>query len=194
MALETPIWKNISLRGRMILALMGALLLGVPIPCLLTWWSTNGAPLHRLALDKPNEYVPWQLQDLLVLLIFCSVLCGTFALGLGGIMMASLRGDSRLEQDDERFILSYGMKAGAGLAFLNLPGYFAKFFYGDGALPLVRIVMLFAVTGLTCGAWIAWQAYKERHPQRGFLPRFSLKTLVLLSLGWGLLLMLYRPE
>jgi len=61
-------------------------------------------------------------------------------------------------------------------------------------LIALRIALLFVVTGATCGAWIAWQAYRERHPERGFFPRFSLRTLIVGAFSWGLLLAVYMPQ
>ena len=43
------------------------------------------------------------------------------------------------------------------------------------------------------GAWIAWQAYRERHAERGFFPRFSLRTLIVGTFSWGVLLAVFMP-
>ncbi len=57
----------------------------------------------------------------------------------------------------------------------------------------MRVVALFAITGATCGAWIGWQVYRERHPGTPLLPRFKLSTLLLLVIAWGFVLLLFRP-
>ena len=109
--------------------------------------------------------------------------------------------------------LGWGSLIGAGFSFLNLPVYFCAGYVAIiemGMHRMDRVVMgflgqepleyfsrafvLFTFTGATCGAWVGWQAYKERHPKCGFFPRFSLRTLVLLAMGWGMLLALFMPE
>lgn len=82
----------------------------------------------------------------------------------------------------------------AGLSFFNVPGYLAiEFFRADPYSPF-NFLALFAVTGFTCGIWIGWQAWMEENPSAGAIPRFSLRTLVLFMIGWGVLLALFMPR
>ena len=171
--------------------------MGVLVPCVLTWWHTHGRAFDRVRMVEAEKAdlanLPrWMVGDLVELLFFTIFYCGPGAVILAGILMAIQRKAAlRLEDAEGNFIWK-GTWFGAGMAYLNFPGYLSIFFF-EREFAVFRTGMLFFVTGATCGAWIAWQAYKERHPERGFLPGFSLRTLVLFSFGWGGLLWLFRP-
>ena len=186
--------KFFSLRFRAIYALAGALIIGVLLPCVFTWWHTHGLYLGFKDVDNPAKAPELGLEPLLHLLLLAGLFCGPGALILGLILMAFQRQDAARLEDDEGNFIWRGAWAGVGLAYLNFPGYFSVFLFERGIeAAAFRTGTLFFVTGATCGAWISWQAYKESHPERGFLPRFSLRTLLLLTFGWGGLLWLFMP-
>mgnify|MGYP001616675931 CR=1 FL=1 len=84
------------------------------------------------------------------------------------------------------------MFVGSVIAFLNLPAHLsAVLFEWDSSLDLLRYILLFIVSGASCGAWIGWQAYRAENPQAGFFPPCSLKTLLGVVLAWGALLALF---
>jgi hypothetical protein len=80
------------------------------------------------------------------------------------------------------------MVLGVACAFLNLPGYAAGMYVG-----LPRLLALFVVAGATCGLWIAWQAYRNIHPEAGCFPQYRLSTLLMLVIAWGVVLALFTP-
>jgi hypothetical protein len=173
-------------------ALAGALVLCVLVPCVLTWCRTQGAPFGTFDSGPPAPgWSPLQL----VALLFCTFfLCGPGALLLAYLMLLRLRRFAGLGESAERPAITHGALWGTLIGFLDFPGYLALSFFAKDPYGLLRVAVLFAVTGATCGAWVAWQAYRERHPERGFFPRFSLRTLVVGVLAWGVLLGLFFPD
>jgi hypothetical protein len=185
-----------GVRGRWFHAMLGAIVLCVLVPCLLTWARLQGVPFNPNAThpNAPSGFDEWNAGQLAVLSFFTFILCGPGTVVIGGILMHSLRKSRALALDEERGSITEGALRGGTWGFLNLPGYFALTFHGGEFMGLLRVGVLFAVTGASCGAWIAWQAYRERHPARGFLPRFSLRTLIVAVFAWGTLLGLYFPD
>ena len=176
-------------------AIGGVLVVGIFVPCLLTWLHAHGGLFPFL--DFPDSDVvrtPWNPTDLALLQLVALVGCGPGALLLTMGLFAAARKSPRLAEPRENEIMRLGALSGALLSFANFPGYLSGVFYSSETyLTILRIGLLFAVTGATCGAWIAWQAYRERHPERGFLPRFSLRTLIAGAFSWGLLLFVFMP-
>ncbi|MCW8132023.1 MAG: hypothetical protein KIS92_16875 [Planctomycetota bacterium] len=183
-----------SLRGRMVHAFGGALLICVLMPVLLTWMRFNGAPFDQVMPDGSHGAParPWSLEDLVGLGFFTIILCGPGALVLTYALFSALRAHLRSAPRTAAGCLLRAALQGGALAFLNLPGYLAFAFFQD-PFSLIRVGALFAVTGATSGLWIGWQAWREDRPQERAFPRFSLRTLVLLALAWGVLLALFMP-
>jgi hypothetical protein len=77
---------------------------------------------------------------------------------------------------------------GAAIAFLNFPGYLAV-----AIVHPPRVALLFLVAGATCGLWVGWHAWRATHLDAPRWPRFSLKTLWLLAMAWGALLVIFAP-
>ena len=173
-------------------ALAGTLVLCVLVPCVLTWCRTQGAPFPMFDDDPPA--LRWNSLQLIALFFCTFFLCGPGALLLAYLMLLRLRRFAGLGEGAERPAITHGALWGTLIGFLDFPGYLAFFLFDKDPYGILRVAVLFAVTGATCGAWIAWQAYRERHPERGFLPRFSLRTLVVGVLAWGVLLGLFFPD
>lgn len=175
-------------------AFAGALLICVFLPVLLTWMRTHGAPFDLVMPDDPAQMPlnPWSLSDLFGLGIAAFLFCSPGALVLTYALFVSLRFRIRkIPYEADRYLFIASLQGGA-IAFLNIPGYLAFAFFQD-QFSIVRVAALFAVTGITSGLWIGWQAWREEHPQERAFPRFSLRTLIVLALAWGVLLMLFVP-
>ena len=177
-----------QLRRRTWQALAGALVLALLIPSGLVGLRLSAKVFAEGSISR------WELLSMAV--------GGTLpaALVLAPVLLWRLRKFPGMQEKDEGFALALGAARGGLLAYANLLAYpllqslaKSKHLERHDGWDIFRFLALFAVTGACCGSWIAWQAYRERHPQRGFLPRFSLRTLVILSLGWGGLLWLFRP-
>ncbi|MBE7463192.1 MAG: hypothetical protein HS116_06795 [Planctomycetes bacterium] len=183
-------------------AVLGALLLGILVPCLLTFWFSGHSGLTGAFLEAPErpDEGRWDFSELVWLISVASIGCGPGALILSGILIGLfrllMRQEGRAWQvwKSERYFMQAGFAAGALAAFANFPGYLVVDLlnHHDG-LRLLRVFTLFAVTGATCGTWIAWQVYREFHPELGLFPRVSLSGLVVLVLGWSTLLFLFQP-
>ncbi|MCZ7645465.1 MAG: hypothetical protein M5U26_09305 [Planctomycetota bacterium] len=183
-------------------ALLGALLLGVLLPCVLTYWHQGqGSIWKHVSMDDTDLELTdgnWYPVELLGLAAIALVGCGPGALVLTAMLLGILRKSQDAEHEakrrTDREFLSVGAVWGACLAFGNFPGYLVGIFLDPDVWVFPRVVVLFAVTGASCGFWIAWQVFREAHPDRGILPPFGLGRLVLLVLGWGALLWLFQPS
>jgi hypothetical protein len=181
--------------GHLSWAFVGVLAVGVTVPCVLTWLHNYGGlfpPSHAADSVSPRL---WNVVDLLLLEGIALIGCGPGAVLLTLVLFHLMRKSRYLERATERDAMVLGAGAGAVMAFLNFPGYLSGVFYNDidSDVTLVRIAILFAITGATCGAWTAWQAYRARHPERKLFPRFSLGTLICWALAWGVLLTVFMP-
>lgn len=184
-------------------AVCGALLLGVLVPCLLTFWNMghgSGSGFAVGNLSSQTEDGGWYIKDLIWLISVAGIGCGPGALVLSGILIVFFRYLMRLDRQAsqlwkaDRHYLIAGCLAGATAAFANFPGYLVgELLNSEDDLRSLRVLTLFAVTGATCGTWIAWQVYREFHPGLGLFPRISLAGLIALVLGWGALLFLFQP-
>ncbi len=188
-----PPWR-ILINQYWLWALAGAVFIGVTLPCLLV-------VLHRLPFgvleNSPaqNPSAKEVLVQALILQIFATLFCGPGALVLAGILYAILKSYWRSKKPSLHAFMCIGMILGAVSAFANFPGYICieLLRHGD-PLRGVRVTLLFAVTGATCGSWIAWQAYRSYEPGVSLLPRYSLKTLLGVVLAWGALLAFFTPR
>ncbi len=185
------------LRTRISHALLGAFLLGVIVPCLLTVLQANPAEFGGSGMNHHHvntTFFSSRSNMLAGLLIFAGVFCGPGALLLAAIIMWELRRAIQAERRTHDFWIRRGCLWGALSAFLNVPGYMAVAFLREDGFSVLRLIALFAVSGATCGAWIGWQAWQEVDLDTPFIPRFSLRMLILLSMGWGGLLWLFLPR
>ena len=93
--------------------------------------------------------------------------------------------------------ITSGALWGMGLAFLNFPGLCVLEFLYDEHEPIVsvlRVALLYVVAGSTCGMWIGWQAWRGFRPSEGFLPRFTLRTMLMIVMLWGTVLVAFQPD
>lgn len=191
---QRPFWRSPNVAW----ALMGALFLGVVVPCTLTWWHLGRGGLLFM-LDDPSEPKPtdvgWLVEELVMLYLFAGMFCSPGALILGAFLFRTIEKHPYTLGGKSKAALIIGTLMGAAIAFMNLPGYMAIGFFKDklDPAPWLRLAALFLVTGATCGAWIAWQAYREKNPAEPFFPRYSLRTLMLLVFAWGFLAALFMP-
>ena len=186
-----------SKRGRMLPALAGALVLAVLVPCVIIWLCDGGDPRFQTAPYNPGDFIASRfrtIECLLSLCVYATIFCGPFTASLGFGLYWLLVGSDRARKNEERDILLIGALSGCFIGYLNLPIFAAASFLNGKGWEAPQEAMLFVVSGATCGAWIAWQAFREVQPGRGFLPRFSLRTLILLVLAWGALLALLLPR
>lgn len=168
-----------------LLAAIGSILIGVTLPALLT----------ALRLCLLNKYAGERLQNFALLQAAAFFGCSPGAVILSMLLMAFLTMKAN-KWTAKRSIVTGGL-CGIGVAFLNLPGYGAFMFLWEDDSPagsIARVVLLFIVAGITCGMWIGWQAWRGFRPTEGFLPRFSLRTLLLVVMMWGTVLVAFQPD
>lgn len=181
-------------------AALGALVIGVTLPTVLVWWNCGGLPLRRMQKDPPTQTGNVQTwievsEDLAILELIATFFCGPGAVILSLVVFALTRRVTRNESSTLQTVILYGMGVGAGLAFSNVPGYFAgEFMHGETSTVGLKLGLLFLVAGASSGAWIAWQAYRAEHAEARFWPRFSLRTLTLAVIAWGALLGVFAPK
>ncbi len=176
-------------------ALMGALLFGVIPPCVLTWIHWRGSPSSWSLFGPPYTIKGgWTFFDLFHLFVVGTIFGGPGIFLISALLLSHLYAFAEKHADRERHSILRGAIVGAFIAFLNIPCYLVGVLCEPDPLTWVRLVALFAFTGATCGAWLGWQAFRSIQPGRSFFPRFSLRTLVLLALGWGVLLALFMPD
>jgi magnesium-transporting ATPase (P-type) len=180
--------------------MLGVLSIGTVLPCVLTWIHRSGN-LH-FALNfladhpklKPNHIdETWLIEDLISILFMGVCSSGLVGMALGLWLRSELRRRAKANAWNERKIILAGAGSGIFVAFLDFPAYSCYACFHEESLAALLVVVLFAVTGATCGLWVGWQVYRSFHPELGIVPRFSLRTLILLALAWGVLLWLFKP-
>ena len=177
-------------------ALAGSILIGVIVPCFLSWIATYGGEsytvVNGVAVDT-TEF-QWHFNELFMLMFLALLFCAPGAAILSSILYFIFRKIKAVELDSEGSAIKTGLIVGAFTSVLNFPGFFSYAVLERYPQVGLRIGLLFVVTGATCGAWTAWQTYREAHPERKFLPRFTMMTLLVFALGWGVLLMVFMPK
>jgi len=117
---------------------------------------------------------------IILLIITVPIFVGPGLLILARVLLGTLRRkcDSGIKDEGLHRLLVNGAISGALLAFLNFPGYVGYLHLARDPHPILRLAVIFIVTGALCGVWIAWQAFKERNPDRGFIPSMGVWALV----------------
>jgi len=174
-------------------ALLGAVVLGVVVPTLLTAMHTYDAePMNVSASQVSGAFGRFVLK-FLMLMVFAGLGCAPGAVLLALLLFYFLQKHPESKLEHERALIERGAKRGALAAFANLPGFLALVFLWQEDFAILRVLLLFLVTGTTCGAWIGWQAYRASHMDRSLFPRFTMGTLLALVMSWGVLLVLFGP-
>ena len=165
-------------------ATMGSVPIGVTLPCIL---------VSLRLINRPSvEGVIFIEFNPFAIFVCAVIFCGPGAIVLSLILLKILV--SKTTDWTLRQIICAGMFGGIAMAFCNLPGYLViELLHGD-TFVLERVTLLFAVAGASCGMWIAWQAWRASHPKERFLPRFSLRTLMLLVFLWGIVMLAFQPR
>jgi hypothetical protein len=167
-------------------------------PLLNHYWVTAGFGTIVIGVTLPILLVSWhRVNSASVGSVFAIEMVGCLIRGPGALILSAalfyyLR---RWRRDLEiRSLTVHGMAWGVVCAFLNIPAHLSTMLVDwDETLAPVRYLMLFVVTGSTCGMWIAWQGYRADHPEVPSIPRYRLSTLLIITVAWGALLALYAP-
>jgi hypothetical protein len=176
-----------------LMSCVGAIVIGVTLPVLLVCWNCwRTGPL----LPMDDDFASAGGPPLIVVLDRSAGLLfiATFCCGPGAVLLAVILHNvlSAMKGGEPHEIMRKGALLGAVLAFLNVPGFMAgALLHGD--YVGFRLACLFLVSGATCGAWIAWQAYRSNNAAPLF-PRYSLRTLLVIVFLWGLLLAIFAPQ
>lgn len=182
------------------LGCLGTLAAGITLPVLLTChynaWRWEGPrsqmAAHRIASDLPS--LSEALAQFLGLELVALLLCGPGAVLLSIILYWILKNAAVRERLPLEALAKRGLGWGAVLAFANLPGYLSGFIIGwDQPWTELRVAGLFIVAGAASGLWVSWQAWRAAHPEARFFPQYSLKTLLLVVILAGCVMLLYAP-
>lgn len=184
------------------MACLGSLTVGIFAPVFLACLYSQGQPEemgdhfnHPSFESRVEDSPPFQkvLREFMQLQFGATLFCGPGAFILTLILYSILKGTSQscLAAGE---LIQRGVFWGIVLAFANIPGYLCGFVIGwQQPLAELRIGLLFASAGAVSGAWIGWQAWRALHPEAGFFPQFSLKTLLTVTLCLGALLAIFAP-
>ncbi len=188
-----------------LLACAGSVVIGVTLPVLLVAWYVQFRSLDSLmsaeVLVKPTlPGIQLILTNLYYLEGTALILCGPPAFALAGGLYLWQRDMAEDRCTNFHKFQLKGAAIGAALALLNIPGWYAASLLEAGTfseqrhwvLPMLGV--LFAVAGSSCGLWITWQAWRYHHPECGVIPRYSLKTMMVLIFMWGGLMALFKPH
>ena len=178
-----------------IAAVLGSIPIGVAVPTLLVFWHTRFLTGGTLAGGTAQiRSIGEILMNGAGIEAMATIFCGPGALVLALILFAILDRYTPPTPGDAGGFMTRGMVLGAILAFANFPGYLVMALL-DMSVPdeVVRLVLLFAVTGASCGSWIGWQVHRSRVENAPFFPQFSLKMLLGFVLAWGTVMAIMRP-
>lgn len=186
------IWEAL-LRQYWLFSIVGAVIIGVTLPTLLILWHTKFLTVTGRG-TPPALAFPHVLVISLALEAAATAFCGPGAVFLGLLLYAGLSGGPKNPPLPARKSIKQGAIWGAGIAFLNLPGYLVLVVL-DMNTPMgwLQLVLLFVVSGASCGMWIGWQAFRSDHPDASVFPQYSLKALMALVISWGVLLAVFNP-
>jgi len=181
-----------------LLSVVWTLSVGITVPVLLTCFCCGGRwdsyIQKQVIVTAPPASGLAVLVQFVQLEFLAIVFCGPGAFVLTLIAYAIL---VRSAQKDRPLymMIDQGAIIGTALAFANLPGYLSGFLLNwERSLTEVRVTGLFIIAGTVSGTWIAWQAYRATHSEARFFPQYSLKTLLLLVIFAGCVMMLYAPR
>jgi hypothetical protein len=162
------------------------------VPSVLLWLCNASELFHVRRMFPPAD------QDVYFfgfLLITDLILAGPGLTILSYVLLRRLR--KRFLDESEEFqrknLVYLGVFNGISMSSLNFPGYLALIHLTRGPMIAVRLMLIFAFTGGLCGAWVGWQAFKERHPGYGFLPRLNLTEWIFFYLSSGAVLWAFMP-
>lgn len=181
-------------------AIFGSVMLGALIPCVLVWvhFAGNVEQSEPIAewmgniFGRQSLHQEWSFANLVLLMASSVMGCGSASFIIAFVLKRKIL--EAYGESVEMKVLEVGSaRMGAFAAFFNLPGYAVLTFFPREPISIFRILLLFTVTGASCGLWIGWQTYRVYHPDLGVWPRFSLRTLMTLVFGWGILLALFSP-
>ena len=162
---------------------LGAVFIGVTLPSILVALRVSGGG---------NADAGQRLLRLLAIEATATIGCGPGAVVLSLSLFAMLLPGMRTRSLRQATV--YGALSGIVVAFLNLPGYLVFFYLEGDAHAAERVGVLFVVAGSSCGMWVAWQAWRACRPNEGFLPRFTLRTVMLVVLLWGSAMLAFQPD
>ncbi|MEI6233975.1 MAG: hypothetical protein WCT04_13040 [Planctomycetota bacterium] len=166
-------------------AALGSIFIGVTLPSILVCLH-----LYEIKLGGPPHEI--MQEEFVILLVAGTIFCGPGASVLSSILLLILERRSLVWTLQQT--MWGGVLGGIAMAFLNVPGYMVGFILEDDPYVYSRVTLLFAVAGSTCGLWIAWVAWRSQHPGERFLPRFSLRTLIVVVLLWGAVMLAFQPK
>jgi hypothetical protein len=167
----------------MIPAVAGAVVLGVFLYWFFVMWRVG--VFHR-------PYAEASVRGATRLLTNASLCYGLSVALLSPMLTRFLRKFPKRSPYEETTLIHVGAFFGALMSLLNPLSYAALPDQRGLAWTVFGPLMVF-VLGASWGAWIGWQVYREKNPERGRIPRFYLSTLIALVLGWGLLLWILAP-
>ncbi|HEY3323171.1 MAG TPA: hypothetical protein VGP72_22145 [Planctomycetota bacterium] len=176
-------------------ACAGAVVIGVTLPTVLTCWNCGERGIfgdHEAAALSAMQLA----EDWFGLQVAATLFCGPGAVILALLLFFPCRRLAKKAGATLRNVAWCGVLVGTVMGFLNLPGWAVGFILpASGRHPVeIRVLLLFLISGASCGAWIAWQAWRAEHPGERFFPRYSLMTLILFVFAWGLLLAIFAPK
>lgn len=166
-------------------AALGSVAIGILLPFFLVCLRLMGKPQ-----SAAHQFVDWGLDSLFVAMFFCGP--GAFLLALVLFKVLMLESQARNWSQARTFV--WGAVLGPVFATINFPGYFVGDVLKADDFIFERVMLLFAVAGTTCGLWVAWQAWRASHRHEKFLPRFSLRTLMLMVVLWGCAMLAFQPR
>lgn len=182
--------EGISLRGRMIHVLLGTAFFHFTLPVILPWIQANGRVRQSAGGPAGNVF---NIEELTALFIKVGVGSAIGSMVMAMLVMKLIRGFPRDTPFKEFPHVLGGAIFGAPLALLNIPGYMAMAYLPMDRFWLPRYILLFAYTGVVCGAWTGWQAYKEHHPDRGMLPELSIWSFIETVLAIAFIGVIFLP-
>jgi len=189
------------LRNATVRAILGVVIISGLLPCLAAIiyvmacaaWDTSSC-----FRSKEGVVVWGDVLRLVVAMLSVGVVCSTlipvpFAL----ILMWRLRRRLTDGERDARRIMRRGAIRGLLLPVANAFGCLGMT-HGVmmvrpaplGPLASFGILALWFSAGAAAGAWVGWEAYREKYPRKPWFPSFSLMTLTMLVATAGFIVLL----
>lgn len=172
-------------------SVLGALFIGALIPALLFSFHAGTTSMHLPVEGALANFI----HNVFVVFFMGLIYGGPLAFVLSLVVYGRLSPERGARLTDNGAHLRRGLRMGLLMAFLNVPAYLSAILLRSDdsiVLNILRMFVVFGLTGSACGFWIALLTWREQNPEQPLI-RFSLQSMMIGVFIFGAVLALFAP-